>query len=68
MVDFINVIINGVFDMLSLTDTQAVSFITDLGTIEFAFGTFSAFDIVFNPLVWIGFITFGLIKTFVPVA
>ena len=66
MVDFINVIINGVFDMLSLTNTQAVSFITDLGTIEFAFGTYSAFDIVFNPLVWIGFITFGLIKTFVP--
>ena len=68
MVDFINIIINGVFDMLSLTNTDAVSFIVDLGTIEFAFGTYSAFDIVFNPLVWIGFITFGLIKTFVPLA
>jgi hypothetical protein len=68
VVEFINVIIDGVFEMLSLTDTNAISFITDLGNIEFAFGTYSAFDIVFNPLVWIGFITFGLIKTFVPVA
>jgi hypothetical protein len=68
VVDFINIIIDGVFEMLTLTNTDAVSFITDLGTIEFAFGTYSAFDIVFNPLVWIGFITFGLIKTFVPVA
>lgn len=68
MVDFINVIINGVFEMLSLTESEAVSFITDLGNIEFAFGTYSAFDIVFNPLVWLGFITFGLIKTFVPAA
>ena len=68
MVEFINMIIDGTFSLLSLTNTEAVSFITDLGNIEFAFGTFSAFDIVFNPLVWIGFITFGLIKTFVPVA
>ena len=68
MVDFINIVIDGVYSMLSLTNSEAVSFITNLGTIEFAFGTYSAFDIVFNPLVWIGFITFGLIKTFVPVA
>ena len=68
MVDFINIVIDGVYSMLSLTNNDAVSFITDLGTIEFGFGTYSAFDIVFNPLVWIGFITFGLIKTFVPVA
>lgn len=68
MVDFINVIIDGVFSMLSLTNTDAVSFITNLGSIEFAFGTWNAFDIVFDPLVWLGFITFGLIKTFVPAA
>lgn len=54
--------------MLSLSNSDAISFMTDLGNIEFAFGTWSAFDIVFNPLVWLGFITFGLIKTFVPVA
>lgn len=69
MVDFINVIIDGIFSLLEATNNDtAIQLINDFGNINFVFGNYSLFDLVFNPLTWGVFITAGLIKTFVPAA
>ena len=69
MVDFINLIINGIFEMLELINNEAAIQMTQqLATFDLYGTSYSFVDIVFNPLVWLIFIGAGLIKTFIPVA
>ena len=69
MVDFINLIIDGVYNLLELTNNEAaIQMTTQLATFDFGGISYSFVDIVFNPLIWLVFIGAGLIKTFIPVA
>ena len=69
MVDFINLIIDGVFSLLELTNNEAAIQMTQqIATFDLYGISYSFVDIVFNPLIWLVFIGAGLIKTFIPVA